>query len=98
MLSLLLIAAILSPSILKISHALYEHEEQFCEDNSSVHVHEVEIDCDFQKFQLSPQLYPNFAKTLELYPDLIKENDLNFYSFLSKYQKLHFTLRGPPIS
>lgn len=97
-LSLLLVAAILSPTIVKLSHALYEHEEQVCNEIGSVHVHEVEIDCDFQKFQLSPQHYPVFTEAIKVYPNFIKENDVNYYSFLSKYQKLHFALRGPPVS
>jgi len=96
--SLLLVAAILSPAIIMLSHALYEHEEQVCEEIGTVHVHEVEIDCDFQKFKLSPQHYPNFAKTIKVHPKMIREKGFNYYSFLSKYQKLHFTLRGPPIS
>lgn len=97
-LALFLAVAILAPTIVKLSHALYEHQEQVCEVIGSVHVHEVEIDCDFQKFQLSPQLYSVFAETIKVYPNFIKENDFNYYSFLSKYQKLHFTLRGPPLS
>ena len=96
--SLVLVLAILSPALVMLSHALYEHEEQACKEIGSVHVHEIEVDCDFHKFQLSPQLYPVFANAVKTHPTLIREKDFNYYSFLSKYQKLHFTLRGPPVS
>lgn len=96
--SLLLIAAILTPSFVKLSHALYEHQETECQEIGSVHVHDVEFECDFQKFKLSSQYYPNFVNNLSIDISIIKEKDFNFYSFLSKYQKLHFTLRGPPAS
>ena len=97
-LALFLVVAILSPAIVKLSHALYEHEEQLCHEIGSVHVHEVELDCDFQKFNLAPQYYPHFVKAIKVHAKITRKKDFNYYSFLSKYQKLHFTLRGPPVS
>lgn len=95
--SLLIIAAILTPSIIKLSHAIYEHEEQQCESVGSLHVHEVELDCDFQKFKLSPQYHIVLTVIEKLPAPVIKEKSFDLYSFLSKYQKLHFALRGPPL-
>ena len=95
--SLLIIAAILTPSIIKLSHAIYGHEEQQCKIIGSLHVHEVEQDCDFQKFKLSPQYHIILADIEKLSTPVIKEKNLDLYSFLNKYQKLHFELRGPPL-
>lgn len=95
-LALILAAAIFVPNLVKTVHALYEHQELVCVDQSPVHVHEVEFDCDFQKYQLSPQLYPNFLNLEEIPSFFSKEKNENQYTFLSQYQKLHFTLRGPP--
>lgn len=77
---------------------MYEHQEQLCTDTNAVHVHNVELDCDFQKFKVSPQHYPNFASIQKNHIVEVKEKDTNSYSFLSKYQKLHFALRAPPVS
>ncbi len=96
--TLLLVLCILAPTALKLSHAIYEHESLQCAEPGAVHVHEIELDCDFQKFKLSTQYYSvpvnfeNQAVTVEL----IKNSD--FYTFLNNYQKLPFALRGPPIS
>lgn len=98
LLSLLLIVAILAPSLFKLTHALLEHQEQLCQEVGSVHIHEIEIDCDFQKFNLSPQTYPSFEDVNVPVVNLGSVEILNNYFFLSKYQKLHFALRGPPIS
>jgi len=97
-LSLFLIAAILAPTLVKLSHALVEHQEQLCKEIGSVHIHEIEIDCDFQKFNLSPQIYPSFNDVAVAFTKTPKKEAFNYYSFLSKYQKLHFALRGPPNS
>ena len=97
-LALLLVAAIFAPTAVKAAHALFDHQEQLCIDNSTTHVHEIEFDCDFQKFKLSPQHYPVFIKVQKLITPFTKEKDFNHYSFLSKYQKLPFALRGPPIA
>lgn len=98
MFSVLLIVAILAPMVVKLSHALFEHQEQLCQELSSVHMHEIELDCDFQKFHLSSFDYPSFTKVNVPLQILSKKEIINYYSFISKYQKLHFVLRGPPIS
>jgi len=98
LLSLLLIVAILSPSIVKVIHAIDNHEHFECKAIGELHIHEVELDCDFEKFNISPQQFLQPEYTV---PILIVNNhkvDLAHYSFLSKYQKLHFSLRGPPIT
>ena len=97
-LSLLLIVAILAPSVLKLSHAFFEHHEQLCQELSSVHIHEIELDCDFQKYKLSSLNYPTFSNVDVPFATIPKKEIFNYYSFLSKYQKLHFALRGPPVS
>lgn len=96
--TLLLVLCILAPTAVKLSHAIYEHESLQCTEPGAIHVHEIELDCDFQKFKLSTQYYSilvNF-ETKILPVELIKNSD--FYSFLNNYQKLPFALRGPPIS
>ncbi|EAR01185.1 hypothetical protein [Maribacter sp. HTCC2170] len=97
-LSILLIVFLFTPTIVKLSHALNEHKHFVCEAVGELHLHEVELDCDFQDFNLSPQ----FSSSLTEAPDPLTVHNpkeiTSQYTFLSKYQKLHFALRGPPIA
>jgi len=74
----------------------FEHEHSECKAVGELHIHEVELDCDFYDFNLSPQIHSSLVevpKPLIIYiPDKIASQ----YTFLNKYQKLHFALRGPP--
>ncbi len=91
-----MVVFLITPSIVKITHALNDHRHVECKAFGQLHIHEVELDCDFQDFNLSPQ----FHSTLVEVPGLLISNNSNKitsqYTFLSKYQKLHFALRGPP--
>ncbi len=89
--------SILAPSAVKLSHALYEHQDVHCDEIGSLHIHKIELDCDFQKFNLSPQQYPIYFQTQNFSVPPIKVGAIGRYSFLSNYQKLHFALRGPPL-
>lgn len=94
--SLLLVAFLLAPSIVKMAHALIEHEHLDCKAIGELHIHEVEFDCDFQDFNFAPQIRTLLLE-IPIPAVVFKPNKNNsFYSFLSKHQKLHFGLRGPP--
>jgi hypothetical protein len=93
---LLLLAFFCIPSIVKTVHALFEHEHFECAKVGELHLHEVELDCDFHDFNLSPQFYATLEDEQKLEVSPISNKTYTRYSFLSKYQKLHFTLRGPP--
>jgi|TARA_R110002051_G_scaffold165130_2_gene235932 hypothetical protein len=93
--AIFLMAGLLGPYFIKILHALNEHEELHCV-SKELHIHAVEFDCDFDHYQFSTFYYPEFK-----YPPFIDETSIteaiiNNYYFLSKYQQLHFVLRGPP--
>tara|TARA_R110000823_G_scaffold62036_1_gene147608 strand:- start:1711 stop:2037 length:327 start_codon:yes stop_codon:yes gene_type:complete len=93
--AVILMASLLGPYFVKIAHALNEHKEFHC-ISKELHVHAVEFDCDFEHYHLSSFYYPEFdyPQFIELVP--ITEAIINNYYFLSKYQQLHFVLRGPP--
>lgn len=92
----MIIACMALPSIMKLSHAIHEHQSQSCSADISLHFHEAEFDCEFQKFKLSQQFYPPIQQ-YEIYsPTFWIGINSDSYSFLSTYQKLHFSLRGPP--
>lgn len=96
--SLLMVAFIMMPSLVKLSHALNEHKHFECKTVGKLHIHKLEMGCDFQKFNLSPQIFKPLTVVLGLFTvDGIKKQ-FSPYSFLNKYQKLNFTLRGPPLA
>lgn len=98
LISLLLVAFLCIPSIVKISHALNEHKDTECALVGELHMHEVELDCDFHDFNLSPQ-YTSSLLNIPIAVDIQSSTKKTFhYNFLSKYQKLHFALRAPPIA
>lgn len=93
---LLLVGILFAPSIIKIGHALSDHEHLECKAIGQLHIHEVELDCDFQDFNLSPQFNSTLVEVPRLLIIQISNKIATQYTFLSKYQKLHFALRGPP--
>lgn len=91
-----LISAILLPDVLKLSHIFLDHNHIVCNEHSKTHFHELDIDCQFFKDKVNSEvqfLSPEYAIVPVQTPS--KQN-FNFYIFLSEYQSLHFSLRGPP--
>ena len=95
-LTILLVLMLLVPSAVKLAHVFEHHQHEVCQDENSTHIHQVDLDCDFQKFQINN----NFTLsqiTFEVFQ--LNEHSTvieSQYRFLSKYQSLHFSLRGPP--
>jgi hypothetical protein len=94
--SLLLVVFLITPSIVKITHALNDHRHVECKAFGQLHIHEVELDCDFQDFNVLPQFHSTLVEVPKPLIIHIPNNITSQYTFLSKYQKLHFALRGPP--
>ena len=81
-----------------MAHELFEHEHFECTALGELHIHEVELDCEFQKFNLSNYTYLELVK-IPAYIIVPKmQQCFSQYTFLSKYQQLHFALRGPPMT
>ena len=82
--------------MVKIVHALNDHRGMECTAFGQLHIHEVELDCDFQDFNVLPQFHSTLVEVPKPFIIHIPNNITSQYTFLSKYQKLHFALRGPP--
>ncbi|OUS00909.1 hypothetical protein A9Q86_09165 [Flavobacteriales bacterium 33_180_T64] len=95
---LLLTFVLILPSVVKFSHVFSHHEHEVCFGENQTHLHEVDLDCEFFKFKIQTQntfLKPNY--------ELLSTNNNHkttpsYYTFLSDYQRLHFSLRGPPFN
>lgn len=87
---------LLVPSAIKFAHIFTHHNHKVCIGGQSTHIHKVDLDCDFHKFQLNQNFTLNNSY-IELFSPQEKSLEIvSQYTFLSKYQRLHFSLRGPP--
>lgn len=87
---------LLVPTAIKFSHIFAHHKHDICLGAKTTHLHEINIDCDFYKFKLTHAYNFTFFN-FELFS--VKENHLAIvsqYQFLSEFQQLQTTLRGPP--
>ena len=92
-----LILALLTPSFAKLHHVFENHKHEVCLDYTKTHMHEFDVDCEFYKFKLNKQFNAEFQNF-----ELVSGFD-NFkistsqYNSVNKYQRLQFSLRGPPV-
>ncbi len=95
-LTLVLVTTLLVPSVIKFSHIFSHHQHKICTGGTSTHIHKVDLDCDFQKFQLNKTftIHNSYSKLFSLKKLSVKI--VSQYDFLSSYQQLYFALRGPP--
>jgi hypothetical protein len=86
------------PAVVKFSHLFAHHKHEVCLGENQSHFHELDMDCEFYKFNI------NHYTTLinfEFIPLEVVDNQEIIdtkYLFLSTFQKLHFSLRGPPFN
>ncbi|RAJ12012.1 hypothetical protein [Olleya aquimaris] len=95
-LSVVVLLAVLFPSAVKFVHVLEQHEHEVCIDNSTTHMHEMDVDCEFYKFKINPVFtfkikYADLETSIQNYLKITSQ-----YHFISTYQKLGIALRGPP--
>ncbi len=93
---ILLITSFLLPSIVKVTHIFENHKHEVCETPQKSHYHSFELDCEFYKFNLNPKISLaecNFDLITVKIKSIVIQSQ---YQSLSKFQRLSFSLRGPP--
>ena len=98
-LTMLLVITLMFPSAIKLSHVFthHNHKHDICKGEKTTHLHTLDLDCDFYKFQINKPFI--FSKTYT-HKILSEPNRkvLNLtYKFLINHRPLSFSLRGPPI-
>lgn len=94
--TLILALALLLPSAIKFLHVFESHQHEICDGEVNAHFHTLDLDCEFYKFKLNiPFTIPDNIVQQITYAE-IKPVIPSQYSFLSDYQRLHFSRRGPP--
>ena len=95
-LAFLLVFAVLLPAAVKFNHVFEDHKHDVCNEHTTSHIHAIDLDCEFYKFNLNTQYF----SSSEFNQISIEENFLKidnvFYNFIKNYQQLSFSLRGPP--
>ncbi len=94
--ALLLLIAVIIPTIVKFAHILEDHQHTVCTNKTSTHIHSVDLDCEFYKFKLNTSIsmdfnYIDFLSVTNNHKIVTSE-----YQFASDFQRLPFLLRGPP--
>jgi len=86
------------PFFVKLNHVFEDHKHEVCKTPFTNHFHEYEIDCDFYNFILNTNFFQSSASIIILEVDELHKPIPSQYYFISDYQQLHFSLRGPPLS
>ena len=84
------------PLFVKSYHLFEDHKHEVCETPFTNHFHEFEIDCEFYDFILKTNFYESLASIDILEVDELYKPIFSLYHFISDYQQLQFSLRGPP--
>jgi hypothetical protein len=98
-LAIMLVLAVLMPSVVKLSHAFNHHKHNVCDNDNKheTHFHTSDLDCDFYKFKLTKiQFFKLYQYEVKVQSEYFKPNS-KYYSSLHSHQQLIRFLRGPPL-
>lgn len=94
----LLTVVLITPLFVKLTHLFENHNHEVCKTPNTDHFHELEIDCAFYDFNLNTNFCQSLPTFKKLKVNKIDNNIISQYHYISDYQRLHFSLRGPPLS
>ena len=94
--TIIIVACLLLPIGVKSAHVFSHHEHEVCIDENQPHFHEIDMDCEFYKFNLNSNLYVH-VHTFEINFE-IKTQTVNVKNYLYSKDHQHPStyLRGPP--
>lgn len=96
LLAFMLCMALLFPLAFEAMHVTNEHEHVTCNDFNTTHFHEKDISCQLLKVKPTNEVVLHTTVNNTLDQPLIITHNFNYYLFVSEFQQLHFSLRGPP--
>ena len=95
--TILVVMVLLAPSLVKLGHAFENHKHEVCIDNSSSHLHALDLECEFYKFNISnPLLLSKFQYEIPFIDYYSSTETIGLYNFDYNHQQLYFSLRAPP--
>lgn len=98
-LTITLVLTLIIPSAVKFSHVFTHshHKHDVCKGEKTTHLHEIDIDCEFYKFQLNNHFLSQLVSDNWLQIPYYHEVSRLTYKFLNSHRPLSFSLRGPPV-
>ena len=94
--TLILVITLLLPSAVKINHVFEDHKHEVCKNNSVEHFHELEIDCEFYKFNTTNHFILSDFQQSNIVVAIKSVLNYSYYKFLNNHQQFNISLRGPP--
>lgn len=88
--------SLLLPSGFKLLHAFEDHKHEVCEFPQSSHYHELDLDCEFYKFNQTNQIHIGNNYEINHYFIVANQPVASFYFHLKSHRCLSFSLRAPP--
>lgn len=95
-LALILVFTLILPSAVKFTHAFNHYKHVTCLGKTTTHLHKLDLDCKFYDFKLTHNYILSTFSFIVFVPKPLYVKLASQYVFLSTYQQLHFSLRGPP--
>ena len=94
--TIIIVACLLLPIGVKVAHVFSHHEHEVCIGENQSHFHEIDMDCEFYKFNLNSNFYV-YVNTFEINFE-IKTQTVNVKNYLYSKDHQHPStyLRGPP--
>ena len=94
--TLLIALALLGPTLSKFAHTFEHHNHDVCNGSQKTHIHKVDLDCEFHDFQISSS-FSAADNDVDLFLEHhFSKAQISFYFSIRDYQRLPFSLRGPP--
>ncbi len=96
-LTISIVLTLLAPSVVKLGHAFEDHKHEVCVDSSTTHLHTLDLECEFYKFNISNSLLiPDFQYKIPIIDFYSSIENFGLYNFKYNHQHLYFSLRAPP--
>ena len=94
--SVILVASLITPAAVKIWHIFASHEHIICISYQTEHYHELDVDCDFNKFNTVKKYLANNTYQDNGFSDYGNKEIFSNYFLIKDHQQLSFSLRAPP--
>lgn len=94
----MLVITLIIPSAIKFAHIFthHNHKHEVCKGEKKVHLHTLDLDCEFYKFKIANYYYFLFEHNNLSIKDAHNKTTALTYKFLNNHRPLSFSLRGPP--
>lgn len=96
-LTVMLALTLFVPSAVKFAHIFEHHTHKICLGGDNTHIHKIDLDCEFNKFNLNNHFLTSINYEGLLETSYFQKAYPLTYKFLNNHRQLSFSLRGPPV-